>query len=148
MVKSNAASVDGFLAELPEEKRGVVSALREVVLEHLPDGYEESMNWGMICYSVPLERYPDTYNGQPLTYVSIAAQKNNYSLYLTGPYMDPECDRLLREGFASAGRKLDMGKSCLRFKRIEDLPVSVVGAAIARHDPDDFIGMYERSRNR
>jgi hypothetical protein len=86
MASSKAATVDAYLAELPEDRRAVVSAVRDVVLRSLPAGYEESMAFGMIGYGVPLARYPDTYNGQPLSYAAIAAQKSYYALYLMGAY--------------------------------------------------------------
>ena len=88
MVKSSAETDKEYLEELPKEKREVVSRIREVILNNLPDGYEENMNWGMICYEVPLSRYPDTYNNKPLMFAAIAAQKNYYSLYLTPVYQD------------------------------------------------------------
>src|SRR5687768_11531449 len=96
MVKSAATNVDQYLAELPEERRGVMTAVRKLIRKNLPKGYVESMNWGMICYEIPLEQYPDTYNGQPLAYVALAAQKNKYSLYLTGMYGSEEKDEELR----------------------------------------------------
>lgn len=90
MVRSEAGTVEAYLEELPPERREVVSEVREAILEHLPDGYEETMNWGMVSYEVPLERYPDTYNGEPVMYAALAARKRHYALYLTGVYMDEE----------------------------------------------------------
>jgi hypothetical protein len=115
MAKSNAATVQEYLDELPPDRRAVVAAVREVVLRHLPKGYREGMNWGVISYEVPLERYPDTYNGQPLTYVALAAQKNYYALYLTGAYSCPEQAGWLKVEFKKAGKKLDMGMFRLIF---------------------------------
>jgi hypothetical protein len=123
-----------------------VAAVRRVVLDHLPEGYEERMNWGMISYEVPLARYPDTYNGQPLMYAALAAQKRGYTLYLMNEYADGS--PALREGFERAGKKLDMGKSCVRFRRLEDLPLDVIGAAIARTPVDAFIEMHEAAHAR
>ena len=148
MVKSAAATVEEYIAELPPERRAVVEGVREVVRRNLPAGYEEAMRWGMICYEIPLARYPQTYNGQPLSYVALAAQKNCYAIYLTSAYQDEEQLRLLREGFAAAGLKLDMGKSCLRFRRLEDLPLDVIGRAVAATGPDQFIATYEAARRR
>jgi hypothetical protein len=148
MVKSTATTVEEYLEELPEERRAVVAGVRDVILRHLPEGYRESLNWGMICYEVPLERYPDTYNKQPLGYAALAAQKNGYSLHLMCAYQDSEQERLLREGFASAGLKLDMGKSCVRFRKLEDLPLEVIGRAVASTTPEQFIATYEASRRR
>jgi hypothetical protein len=146
MVRSEAASVDEYLLELPEERRETVSAVRQVILRNLPEGYEERMNWGMISYEVPLERYPDTYNGQPLMYAALAAQKRGYSLYLMCEYADG--GESLKQQFEQAGRKADMGKSCVRFKRVEDLPLEVIGRAIARNSVDEFIELHQAARNR
>ena len=146
MVSSAATSVTQYLEELPPERRKVVAAVRAVVRKHLPKGYAESMNWGMIAYEIPLARYPETYNKQPLAYVALAAQKNNYALYLSGPYMDPEVDAMLREAFKSAGKKLDMGKSCLRFKSLDDIPLDVIGKVVAAVPVDRYIEHYENSR--
>ena len=146
MARSNAQSVEQYLRELPEERRAVVSAVRDVVLRNLPAGYRESMAFGMIGYGVPLEDYPHTYNGQPLAYAALAAQKNYYALYLTTPYMDPAQEQWLRDEFSRAGKKLDMGKSCLIFKKLEDLPLDVIGRVIASTPPGDFIPLYENAR--
>src|SRR5690606_8532655 len=127
MVKSSAANAEQYLEELPPDRREVVSAARELVLSNLPAGYEESVNWGMLSYEVPLSRYPSTYNGQPLTYVSLAAQKRHYALYLMNVYADSELERMLAEAYASAGRKLDMGKSCLRFRSLDELEPQAIG---------------------
>jgi hypothetical protein len=148
MGSSKATTVEQYLAELPEERREVVSAVRDLVVRNLPQGYEETMAWGMICYGIPLERYPDTYNGQPLGYVALAAQKNHYALYLMGVYGDPEREAWLREEFRRAGKKLDMGKSCLRFRRLEDLPLDSIGELVGSVSPEEYIGIYERSRAR
>ena len=147
MVSSTAVTVDDYLASLPEERRQVMAAIRKVVRKSLPKGYEESLGYGMICYVIPLEKYPETYNGQPLCYVGLAAQKNHYALYLTGPYAQPKLAEGLRAAFDAAGKKLDMGKSCLRFKKIDDLPLDAVGEVIAAMPPKSFIEVYEQSRS-
>jgi hypothetical protein len=146
MAKSNAKTVEDYLKELPEDRRAVVSKVRDVILRNLPKGYRESLNWGMICYEVPPERYPKTYNNQPLGYVALAAQKNYFALYLMCAYQNSEQERQLKEGFKQAGKKLDMGKSCLRFRRLEDLPLDVIGETIASTPLDEFIKSYEASR--
>jgi uncharacterized protein YdhG (YjbR/CyaY superfamily) len=143
MATSKAATVEEYLAELPDERRQVVSKIRELVKRNLPQGYNETMNWGMICYGIPLSRYPDTYNGEPLGYVALAAQKNYYALYLTGPYMDPEQAGRLEAAFKRAGKKMDMGKSCLRFKKLEDLPLDAIEHLIASTPPERLIAHYE-----
>jgi Domain of unknown function (DU1801) len=146
MARSAETTVEGYLQSLPPERRMVVSTVRDVVRRHLPDGYRESMAWGMIGYGIPLERYPDTYNGQPLCYVALAAQKNYYALYLTFGYNDQNDAQRLKDAFASAGKALDMGKSCVRFKSLADLPLPAIGELIASVPPDEFIARYERSR--
>ncbi|HTU20470.1 MAG TPA: DUF1801 domain-containing protein [Gemmataceae bacterium] len=148
MVKSKARTVAEYLDELPEVRRGVVAAVREMILRHLPSGYRETLNWGMICYEVPLERYPDTYNGQPLAYLALAAQKNHFALYLTCVYQCPEEEAWMRAEFSKAGKKLDKGKSCLRFRRLEDLPLEVIGQLVAKVTPEDYIARYEASRQK
>jgi len=146
MVRSAAQSVDEYLRELPEDRRAVVSEMRKLIRKHLPKGYDEAVNWGMLCWQIPLERYPDTYNGQPLGYVALASQKNHFALYLTTAFMDPEQDAALKEGFAKEGKKLNMGKSCLRFKKLDDLALDAVAKVIAAMTPEQFIAMYEQAR--
>jgi hypothetical protein len=148
MVKSSAKTVQAYLDELPEGQREVVSRVRDLILANLPEGYQESMNWGMITYEIPLERYPKTYNKQPLGYIALAAQKNHYALYLMGCYADSEQEVQLRQGFEQAGKKFDMGKSCLRFKKLEDLPFDVLAPVIASMTPDEFIAVYETAQQR
>jgi hypothetical protein len=145
-MQSDADSVEAYLAELPEDRREIVAAVRSVVLEHLPPGFEEGMQYGMIGYYVPLERYPETYNGRPLGVAALASQKRHLSLYLMGIYGDDGESSWFRERGGETGKKLDMGKSCVRFKRLDDLALDVVGEAIARTSAEDFIAAYERSR--
>lgn len=147
MVKSIAPTVQAYLDELPEERRQVVSAVRDVILANLPAGYEEAMNWGMICYEVPLSRYPDTYNGQPLAYAALAAQKNKYSLYLS-IYQRPDEDDWFRAAYLRTGKKLDMGKGCVRFKRVDDLPLELVADVISHTPPEEFVARHEAARRK
>jgi hypothetical protein len=148
MAKSKAETVDEYIRELPEERRQVITKVRDLVRRYLPKGYQETMNWGMISYEIPLERYTNTYNGQPLGYVALAAQKNYYALYLLGTMMDKKQDQWLKREFEKAGKKLDMGKSCLRFKKLEDLPLDVIGQVIANTPPDEYIAVYEAARRK
>jgi hypothetical protein len=148
MVSSAATTVEAYLAELQPERRVVVAAVRALVNAHLPDGYVESMNWGMISWEIPLSRYPATYNKQPLIYAALAAQKNNYALYLMCAYADSQIERDLRAAYAAAGLKPDMGKSCLRFRRLDALLQPAVAAAIASTPPEKHIARYEASRVR
>jgi hypothetical protein len=146
MAVSAATSVEAYLDELPPDRRAVVRAVRDAVRRRLPAGYVEGMSFGMIGWGVPLARYPDTYNGQPLAYAALAAQKGHYALYLMDAYQDPARARWLADAFARAGKKLDMGESCLRFKSLDDLPLDVVGEFIAGRSVDAFIAQYEAVR--
>jgi hypothetical protein len=145
-MKSSATSVEGYLRQLPEERRIVVAAVREVIRENVPAGYREGFSWGAITWEVPLERYPDTYNGQPLCYVALAAQKNHYAVYLMCVYGDPAATEWLKGEFEKAGKKLDMGKSCVRFRKLDDLPLGVIGKAVARIRLKDYLARYEAAR--
>lgn len=146
MVSSTATTVQRYLAELPPARAEVVGTVRRTILDHLPDGFDEAMNWGMITYELPLSRYPDTYNGQPLAIAGLAAQVRHYSLYLNGVYMSPALTQQLRDAYAAAGTKLDMGKSCVRFRNLEGIELDAIGDVIAAVTPDDLIAMYEASR--
>lgn len=148
MVSSTASTVSEYLASLPPERREVLAAVRRVIRGNLPKGYREVMNYGMITYEIPLARYPKTYNGQPLGYVALAAQKNKSSLYLTCAYMDEARAARLRDAHARAGKKLDMGKSCIRFKSLNDLELDAIAAEIASTTPARFIELYEAERAR
>ncbi len=146
MVTSAATNAEQYLAELPEERREVMIALRKLILRHLPKGYVETSAFGMITYVIPLEKYPETYNGQPLGYLGLCAQKNYYALYMMGPYGDPEEDAKLRAAFKAAGKKLDMGKSCLRFKKLDDLELDAIARTIASTPPKRYIELYEAAK--
>lgn len=148
MATSKASTVSAYLKELPPDRRKVVSAVRDVVVKHLPKGYVERMAFGMIGYEVPLERYPETYNGQPLCYAGLAAQKNHYSLYLMSGYTDPKRAKWMASEFEKRGKALDMGKSCVRFKSIDDLPLDVIGEIVGATPPAQFIREYENSRKK
>jgi len=136
----------GYLRAVPVEQRGVLMKLRRLIRTHLPKGYEEATNWGAITYEVPLSRLPNTYNKQPLCYVAIAAQKNYCSLYLMTAYGDRVKKKQLEQGFASAGKKLDMGKACIRFRTLDDLPLDTVADIIASTPVDAYVAAYEKSR--
>jgi hypothetical protein len=145
-MQSDAESVEEYIAGLPEERRAAISTVRDRINAHLPEGYVEQMDWGMISWIVPLETKPDTYNGKPLPYVALASQKQHMAVYLMGLYTDgPELARF-QEEYADRGLDLDMGKSCVRFKRLEDLPLDVIGEAVAAIPVDEFIARYDASR--
>jgi len=146
MVSSRAKTVAEYLKGLPPERRRVVSAVRTVIRRNLPRGYREVMGWGMISYGIPLSRYPDTYNGQPLCYAALAAQKNHYAVYLMSIYSGTAEEGRLRKDFEKAGKKLDMGKCCVRFKRLEDIPLPAIGRAVRSTSVEEFIRRYEAAR--
>ena len=148
MARSAATTVEEYLAELAPERRAVVEAVRDVVRRSLPAGYVEAVRWGMLSYELPLAAYPDTYNGQPLTYAALAAQKGHYALYLTCVSQDPALAARLEAAFAAAGLRLDVGKSCVRFKRLDDLPLPAIGEIVASTPPAAFVARYEASRAR
>jgi uncharacterized protein DUF1801 len=150
MATSKAATVPAYLKALPAERRAMMSAVRKVIVQNLPKGYRESIGWGggVITYDIPLERFPDTYNGHPLTYVALASKKNYCTLHLMMPYGDSKRQNWLAEEFKKRGKKLDMGKACVRFKKLEDLPLDVIGEAIASVAPADYIKSYEASRRK
>ncbi|MBA3423667.1 MAG: DUF1801 domain-containing protein [Rubrobacter sp.] len=146
MVKSSASTPDAYLAELSPGRREAIAEVRKVILDSLPKGYEEAMQYGMISYHIPLERYPDTYNKRPFA-VALASQKNYMSLYLLGVCYNPETEQWFKERFADSGKNLDMGKSCVRFRKLDDLPLEVIGEAISHVSPGELIERYEASRS-
>ena len=147
-MRSDAATVEEYLAGLPQDRREALSAVRSVILDRLPDGYEEEMRWGMITYEVPLSIQPDTYNGKPLMYAALASQKRHMAVYLSGVYADEEAREDFEQAYRATGKRMDMGKSCVRFRRLDDLPIEVVGEAIARYPVNDFVDLYHRARRR
>ena len=146
MVSSSAKMVSAYLDSLPEERQAAIAAVRDVILKNLPEGYTEIMQSGMIGYSVPLSRFADTYNGAPLMYAALAAQKHHMSVYLMGIYADPVLRKHFEAAYLKSGKRLDAGKSCVRFKRLDDLPLPVIGEAIARISVDRFIDFYNSAR--
>lgn len=148
MVQSSAPTVAGYLASLPPDRRTLVAKVRTAVKRAMPKGYKEAMGFGMICWSVPLSVLPDTYNGQPLCYVALAAQKSHTALYLMGPYGNPTLLAELKVGYKAAGLRLDMGKSCLRFKSLDDIALDVVGRVISRVPMATYVAVYQKSRRK
>jgi hypothetical protein len=143
---STARTPEEYLDSLPEDRRAAVAAVRRVVLENLPDGFEEGMQYGMIGYYIPLERFPGTYNGQPLGLAALANQKQHMALYLNNVYGDRTTESRFRERWAATGKKLDMGKSCVRFRRLEDLPLDVIGRTIAEESVEGYLERYAAAR--
>ncbi len=139
-------TVEEYLAQLPDDRREAIEEVRATILARLPDGYEESFGFGMIAYVVPLERYPDTYNKAPLMFAALASQKNHMAVYLHGVYSDPELKDWFVDQYKATGKKLDMGASCVRFKKLENLPVELIGEAVAKTSVDAFIQRDEQVR--
>lgn len=144
---SDAADVDAYLSELPADRRAALETVRRTILANLPPGYEETMNWGMITYQVPLEAYPDTYNRKPLMYAALASQKQYMTVYLTAIYMDEADRRGFERDYRATGKRYDVGKSCVRFRRLEDLPLEVIGAAIASTPMGEFVARTRAVRS-
>ncbi len=142
------STVSAFLAAQPAARRAQLETVLVVIRKHLPAGYEEAVVKGMVVWQVPLARYPDTYNGHALWYVALAAQKNYLSLYLMNAYGDPALARRLRDGFKDAGKKLDMGKSCVRFRAADDLALDVIGEVIASTPLERWIAIAQAVRRR
>jgi hypothetical protein len=142
--KSRPTTVDGYLEGLPPEKRAVIAAGRKLVQANIPQGYAEFMNWGVINWGIPLSEFSNTYNGQPLCYVALGAQKNYSSLYLMGCYGNAKLTAFLKDEFKKAGKKFDMGKSCLRFKSLDDLELESLGKVIGSVTPGQYLEMYKR----
>jgi len=138
-MQSQATTVDQYLAELPEARREAIGTVRRTILANLPAGYVEVMNWGMITYEVPLSTCPETYNGKPLLYAALASQKNHMAVYLTGIYMDDAERQGFEDAYRATGKRMDLGKSCVRFKKLDDLPLELVGQAIARMPVDEYV---------
>ena len=143
-MSSKAATVADYLAELPPDRRAEIEVVRGLVNDALPTGYVEGMNWGMITWEVPLELSGPTYNGRPLAYAALAAQKNANSLYLNCVYASDDRTERLNAAANAAGKKLDMGKSCIRFKRADQLPLDVIRDEIASTSPEQYIAIYEK----
>jgi len=143
---SKASTVDAYLAELPEDRRAAIQAVREAIVKNLPKGVEEGMQYGTIGYFVPHSIYPKGYHcdkKQPLPFASLASQKNHMAMYLCGVYQNSETAEWFVKEWTKDGRKIDMGKGCVRFKKIEDVPLDLVGKVIARKSVEEYIADYE-----
>jgi hypothetical protein len=145
-MQSKATTVRQYLAELSADRRAAIEAVRAVVRQNLDADYEEGMQYGMIGYYLPHRVYPPGYHcdpKQPLPFAALASQKNYLSVYLACVYGDSEHERWFRAAWARSGKKLDMGKCCIRFKKIEDLALDVIGEAIRRLPARKYITYYE-----
>ena len=150
MVVSKAASVADYLAALPEDRRAAMEAVRKVILQNLDKDYEEGMQYGMIGYYVPHRIFPAGYHcdpKQPLPFAGLGAQKNHMAVYLMCVYGSPELQAWFRKAWAKTGKKLDMGKSCIRFKKAEDVALDVIGEAIKRVPAKKYIAAMKQFAN-
>ena len=143
-------TVTAYLAALTPENRTVIEEARALVHKHIPKGYAEFMNWGVINWGIPLEEFSNTHNGQPLCYVGLGAQKNYNAFYLMGAhdvkgvYHGSNGAKVLVDAFKKAGKRLDMGQCCLRFKSLDDLELTSVAKVIAMSTPKEFVAFYKR----
>ena len=145
-MQSKATTVAAYLKELPDDRRKAIKAIRKEIRDHLPKGYKEGMQYGMIGYFVPHRIYPAGYHcdpSQPLPYAHLASQKNHMAIYLFGMYSNPEISDWFIQQWKLSGKKLDMGKSCVRFKKIEDVPLALIGQVIAKVPVKELIREYE-----
>ena len=144
MVSSSATTVQQYISQLESDKAKVIRFVRNLILKNLPNGLKETMDWGMINYEIPLSTFPKTYNNKPLSVMSLASQKHHYALYLHGVY----CDEKLHASFIKEAEeevgKLNMGKSCLRFKNLESFPIKSIQKVIKKVTPEMYIKCYER----
>ena len=146
-------TVAAYLTSLTREKRTVIEEARALVHRHIPEGYAEFMNWGVINWGIPLEEFSNTHNGQPLCYVGLGAKKSYNSLYLmgaydssNGKYTTPFSEKLLVDAFKKAGKRLDMGKCCLHFKALDDLELTAITKIITISTPKKYIAYYKRMK--
>jgi uncharacterized protein YdhG (YjbR/CyaY superfamily) len=146
-MQSKAITVDQYIDELPEDRKKAMAELRKVIKKNIPNGFQETMGYGMAGYVVPHSKYPAGYHCDPklpLPFIGFASQKNFIAVYQMGIYADPKLLRWFTESHAKASqKKLDMGKSCLRFKKPEDIPYNLIGELVSKMTPDEWIKLYE-----
>lgn len=151
-MQSKAATPDVYLEEIPEDRRAVFQKLRTIIKKNLPKGFHEEMNYGMIGYVIPHSKYPPGYHcdpKMPLPFMNIASQKNFIAVYHMGVYANPELLKWFTAAHAKASpKKLDMGKSCIRYKKPEDIPLELIGELASKITPDEWIGIYETNLKR
>jgi len=148
-MQSSAKTVNDYMEELPEERKAALSELRKVMLKNLPKGFKEEISYGMIGYVIPHSKYPNGYHcdpKMPLPFVSIASQKNFVAVYHMGIYADPKLLKWFTDEYPKhSGAKLDMGKSCIRFKKPDKIPFKLIGELVSKMSPDQWIKMYEQA---
>lgn len=151
MVQSNAKTPNQYLVELSPERRKAIKAVRKVIKKNLPIGYVETMGWGMLCYAVPLKIYPAGYGGKkdvPLPYLMLASQKNHMAIYLMNTYGNKKEEAWFKKAYEKTGKKLDMGKGCVRFRKLDDLALDVIGQSISHTPVKKFVKLYEATRKK
>jgi hypothetical protein len=145
-MKRETSTPAEYLKRLPAERRAALTKVRAAIRKQLPRGFVETMAFGMISYVVPLERYPDPYNGQPLMLAALASQKNHMAVYLLGVYASKDLRAWFEKAYAASGKKLDMGKSCVRFKTLDALALDVVAQAIGKLSVDAYVKLAQAAR--
>jgi len=145
MATSKEISPDEYLASLTAERREVVSAVRTVILEHLPEGYVETVNWGMLSFEIPLSRFAATRNKQPLSYMALAANKTGYSLHMMNCDAAPHLLDDVKAWHDKERKRFDMGKGCYRFRRLEDIPLHLIGAIVASTSVETMIATAQQA---
>ncbi len=151
-MQSKALTPDEYIEELPEDRKIVIQKLRDVAKQYMPSGFKEVMGYGMMGYVVPHSLYPNGYHcdpKQPLPFYGFASQKGSVNIYHMGIYADKKLyDWFVAEYPKHVKTKLDMGKSCIRFKKLDTIPYELIGQLLAKMTPEDWIGLYEKSFKR
>jgi hypothetical protein len=147
MVKERPAlTVNQWLASVPAERKTAINAVRDAVNRNLPKGYEETVDWGMLAWVVPLATLPDTHNGRPLLFAALGAHRKLMTVYLMTVYDDAEIRKEFETAYKKTGKRLNMGGCCIHFKKLDDLPLDVVGKTVARVGVKEYIERYVKSR--
>ncbi len=142
-MKDNGSTIDVYLMSLPPERRELVTKLRQIILDNLPEGYKEGMEYGMIAYYVPFSLYSGTYDRRPLDYIAISSDKEYVSLYVMSNY--GRDDMAFRRAYRETGKKLSVGKSSVRFKHVQEIPVELIAETVSRYTPEELIQLYRRA---
>ena len=147
-MQSKATTAYAYMAEIPEDRQKAFTKLRSVIKKNLPKGFSEVMGYGMMGYAVPHSKYPAGYHcnpKDPLPFIGLASQKNFIAVYHMGLYADPDLLKWFTAAHAKASpKKLDMGKSCIRYKKPADIPFELIGELASRMTPDEWIAIYEK----
>lgn len=146
MVSSSAGTIKEYLSEIPEPRRSEIKQLLELIRSKIKPGYVETMSWGMICFEVPLEISGVTYNTQPLVAIGLASQKQHISIYLTSIYAKEELAAEFKQRWINSGKKLDMGKGCVRFRTLEQADLKTIAWAVSKQTPKQFSKEYIAAR--